>query len=185
VAWVANGGVYGNPIVLPANIFASGVDLSQFSSAAGVAVPGAGEIIVVGEAEAGDGTLHAALWRSTNGGANFSTADLGVDFIAYAVNSTRQVVGESAALTPVSWAVDAQGVAAAPVSLAAAGSAVAGNENGRVAGWSGATDLATVWNGTTPATMFATESQAFGLNNDAQPLVVGRAGSAGFVKRVN
>jgi len=188
VVWAAeaNGEYLAAPTVLPVNIFASGADLSPFSSASGVARAGADEILVVGEAEAGNGTLHAALWRSTNGGAVFTAVDLGAGHIALAVNSARQVVGENdTTLAPVSWAVNAQGVATAPVALAAAGSAVAVNENSRIAGWSGATRLATVWSGTTPATLYATESQAYGLNNDTQPLVVGRIGSLGFVKRVN
>jgi len=187
VAWLGDGlGSFGAPVLLPVNVFAVGIDLSSFSSAAGVARVGTDEILIVGEAVAGDDTVHAALWRSTNAGATFAASDLGADFIAYAVNGLRQVAGErDSTLAPFTWAVDASGVAAAPVSLAAVGSAVAINENGRIAGWSGATDLATVWNGTTPATLFTTVSQAFGLNNEAEPLVVGRSGSQGFVKRVN
>jgi uncharacterized membrane protein len=188
VIWAANeAGVFvAAPTVLPANIFASGADLSPFSAANGIARAGANEILVVGEAEAGNGTIHAALWRSTNGGAIFTPVDLGAEHIALAVNSARKIVGENdTTLAPVSWQVNAQGVVAAPVTLADAGSAVAVNENGRVAGWSGASDRATVWNGTTPATLFDTVSQAFALNNDIQPLVVGREGSQGFIKRTN
>jgi hypothetical protein len=69
--------------------------------------------------------------------------------------------------------------------LAAAGCAVAVNENGRVAGWSGISDRATVWNGTTPAMLFNTVSQAYSLNNELQPLAVGRVGNQGFIKRIN
>jgi uncharacterized membrane protein len=188
VLWTAEGS--GNflaaPLELPVNIFASGTALSPFSAANGIARVGAGEILVVGEAETGNGALHAALWRSTNGGATFSPIDLGADHIAYAVNGSRQVVGESdAVLAPVVWSVSDQGVASAPVSLAAAGSAVAVNENGLIAGWSGTpTDLATVWEGATPTTLFTTVSQAYGMNNETQPLVVGRSGDQGFVTRV-
>lgn len=188
VVWRADGnGAFGvAPTVLPVNIFANGAILSPFNAANGIARVGAAEILVVGEAEAGNGTLHAALWRSVDGGATYAPIDLGASHIAYAVNSARQVVGETDdTLAPVSWSVSDQGVAAAPVALAAAGSAVAVNDNNRIAGWSGTPDLATVWNGTAPATLFTSESQANGLNNDVQPLVVGRNGSAGFVKRVN
>jgi hypothetical protein len=188
VVWVAepSGEYLDPPMVLPVNIFASGVDLSPYSSASGAARPSVDEFLVVGEVEAGDGTIHAALWRSTDRGVTFTPVDLGAGHIALAVNNARQVVGENdSTLAPVSWQISELGVATAPVSLAAAGSAVAINENGRIAGWSGATSLATVWSGTTPATLYTTESQAYGLNNDTQPLVVGRTGSLGFVKRVN
>lgn len=188
VIWAANeaGAFVAAPKVLPANIFASGADLSPFSAANGIARAGANEILVVGEAEAGNGTIHAALWRSTDGGTIFTPVDLGVEHIALAVNSSRKIVGENdTTLAPVSWQVNDQGVATAPVPLADDGSALAVNANGRVAGWSGASDRATVWNGTTPATLFNTVSQAFALNNDLQPLVVGREGNQGFIKRVN
>ena len=187
VIWAANdaGGFVTQPTVLPVNIFASDANPRPFSSANGIARAGANEILVVGEAEAGN-TIHAALWRSTDGGAIFSPVDLGAEHIALAVNSARKIVGENdTTLAPVSWQVNDQGVVAAPVTLSTAGSAVAVNENGRVAGWSGTSDRATVWNGTTPATLFNTVSYAFGLNNDPQPLVVGRDGSQGFIKRVN
>lgn len=189
VLWTADGG--GNfttpPTVLPVNIFARGTDLSQYSLASGIArVPATNEILVAGEAEAGDGILHAALWRSTDGGATFGAIDLGAGYVAIAVNGNRQVVGETeTGPAPVRWTVSAGGVASAPTSLATAGSAVAINSNGRIAGWSGAADRATVWNGTTPTTLFTTESRAFGLNNDAEPMVVGRNGSTAFVKRIN
>lgn len=189
VIWVADtqGDFTNPPQVLPfVNVFASDGVQSTFSSASGVARISATEILVVGEAEAGDGTIHAALWRSTNNGVNFSASSLGADHLAYAVNNDRQVVGENDAdLSPVMWTVSELGVAAAPVSLGTAGSAVAINENGRAAGWSGASPNATVWTGTAPATLYSTESQAYGLNNDVQPLVVGREGGQGFVKRVN
>ncbi len=187
VIWAAdgNGDFVTPPTVLPVNIFASGSDLSPFSSAGGVARAGTEEILVVGEAEAGDGTLHAALWRSINGGASFAAIDLGADHIAIAVNGARQVVGESDSdLSPVLWAITDQGLASAPVSLETSGSAVAINENGRITGWSGEVDLATIWAETTPNTLYETESRAYGLNNDDLPLVVGRNGSQGFVKRV-
>lgn len=185
VIWIADEqGTFAAPVQLPVNIFASGTDLSPFSSASGVARVGTDEILVVGEAEAGDGTLHAALWRSTNGGATFTPVDLGADHIAFAVNSARLIAGENdATLAPVSWSVDAAGAAAAPVSLADSGSAVAVNENGRIAGWSA--NNATVWDGAASATLFETASQAYGLNNDDQPLVVGNNNGQGFVKRVN
>lgn len=188
VIWVADAGDFTAvvPQVLPVGVFAVGGDLSTFSAANGVARNGANEILVVGEAEAGDGTLHAALWRSTNNGGSFTASSLGADHIAYAVNSGRQVVGESdTTLSPVLWTVSDLGVAGAPVSLAAAGSAVAINENARIAGWTGATPNAAVWNGLVPATLFNTASQAYGLNNEIQPLVVGREGNFAFVKRVN
>jgi len=96
------------------------------------------------------------------------------------------VVGENlATLSPVSWTVSAAGVAGPPISLAAAGSAVAINDLGRIAGTSGSPGLATVWSGTTPTAQYTTASQAFGLNNATQPLVVGQVGSQGFVKRAN
>jgi uncharacterized membrane protein len=188
VLWAANssGDFVVDPKVLPVNIFANGADLSPFSSANGVARAGTDEILVVGEAEAGNGKLHAALWRSTNGGTSFTPVDLGAEHVALAVNSARKVVGENdTTLAPVSWTVNAQGVATKPVALAATGSAVAVNENGRVAGWSGISDRATVWNGTTPAMLFNTVSQAYSLNNELQPLAVGRVGNQGFIKRIN
>lgn len=188
VIWVADasGEFVDPPTLLPGTIFASGTEQSRFNSASGVTRVAGDEILVAGEAVAGNGTPHAALWRSVDGGTSFSAVDLGADFVAYAVNSSRQVVGETDdTLAPVAWSISDQGVAAAPVALAAAGSAVAINENGRIAGWSGATNLATVWNAATPETLFASLSQAFGLNNAQQPLVVGRVASAGFVKVVN
>lgn len=188
VLWMADGaGAFlAAPTVLPANIFASGIDLSQFSSASGVARVGAAEILVAGEAEAGNGVLHGALWRSVNGGTTFTAVDLGVDQVAYAVNSSRQVVGENLAiLAPVSWTISSAGAASAPLDLAAAGSAVAINELGRIAGTSGSPGLATVWSETTPTTQYTSASQAFGLNNAIQPLVVGQVGNLGFVKRAN
>ncbi len=101
--------------------------------------------------------------------------------------SPVKIIGESdSVLAPVRWSVSVQGVASVPVSLAASGSAVAINDDGRIAGWSGPGSIATVWNDATPATLFTTAtSQAFGLNNEFQPLVVGRNGDQGFVKRVN
>jgi len=187
VAWLADGqGIYGAPILLPVSLFATGADLSPFNSAAAVARVGTNEILVVGEAVSGDDTIHAALWRSHNGGVNFTASDLGTDHVALAVNGSRQVVGEKdSTLAPVSWAIDAQGVFSPPTSLAVAGGAVAVNENGRMAGWSGGVGQATIWNGTTPSLLFTTASQAFGLNNETAPLVVGRNGNQGFVKRVN
>jgi uncharacterized membrane protein len=181
-----NGNFTAAPAVLPVTAFASGGDLSRFSSASGVARAGAREILVAGEAVDGTGTLHAVLWRSVNGGTSFSAIDLGEDHAAYAVNSARQVAGENdLSLAPVSWSVSDQGVATAPVALAAAGSAQAINNNGRIAGWSGVSPRASVWLGTAATTLFSTESQAYGLNNEVQPLVVGRVGNQGFVKRVN
>ena len=89
--------------------------------------------------------------------------------------------------SPITWTITAGGAASAPTSLGATGSAVAVNANSRVAGWigTGTAARATVWNGASATALFSTESQALGLNNDAQPLVVGRSGSQGFVKRVN
>lgn len=188
VLWMANGaGAFlSAPTVLPVNSFASGADLSLFSSASGVARVGTTEILIAGEAEAGNGDLHGALWRSADGGTSFAAVDLGLDRPAYAVNGSRQVVGENlATLSPVSWTISPAGVAGAPVALAAAGSAVAINDSGRIAGTSGTPGLATVWSGTTPTPQYTTASQAFGLNNDAQPLVVGQVGLQGFVKRAN
>ncbi|MEZ4601115.1 MAG: hypothetical protein R2940_15100 [Syntrophotaleaceae bacterium] len=188
VVWVSDGaGGFNAPVALPVNVFAVGGVLSQFSAANGVARVGTtDEILVVGEALDGDNILHAVLWRSVNNGATYTASSLGEDHIAYAVNGNRLVVGESdIALSPVSWTVNDAGVAAAPVSLAAAGSAVAVNENSRIAGWTGATPIAAVWSGTVPANVFAVESQAFNLNNDVEPLVVGRQGAVAFIKRVN
>ena len=141
---------------------------------------------MVGEVESGNGIMHAGLWRSVNGGSSFSAVDLGNDYVAYGVNGNRRVVGESDRdQAPVAWDISAQGVASAPISLAAAGSAVAINSNGRIAGWTGATSLASVWLGNTPTALYATQSQAYGINNEVQPLVVGRSGNAGFVKRAD
>lgn len=188
VIWQAdgNGDFVDSPVVLPVNIFASSGVVSHFSAANGVARVDALEILVVGEAIAGNGDIHAALWRSTDGGAGFVPVNLGVDYVANAVNSARQVAGEAdATLSPVTWTISELGVASAPVDLAAAGSAVAINENGRVAGWSEVAELATVWDGLTAKTLFNTASQAYGLNNDTQPLVVGQEGGQGFIKRAN
>lgn len=185
VLWIADAqGAFALPVQLPVSLFAKGTDLSPFSSASGVARAGAAEILVVGEVEAGGGKLHAALWRSENGG-DFSVVDLGVDHAAYAVNSSRQIVGETDdTLAPVSWRVSEQGIISGPLALAEAGSAVAVNETGRIAGWSGIPGQASVWSGDTSLALFDTASQAYGLNNDLQPLVVGRNGNQGFVKRV-
>lgn len=189
VIWIADaqGDFVSSAQVLPFAAFAVGSELSRFSSASGVAKIGATEILVVGEAEAGDLSMRAALWRSTNSGATFAASSLGTDYLAYSVNSSRQAVGENdSTLAPVRWSINADGVASAPESLGTSGSAVDINDNGRVAGWTGAvTPLATVWSGTTPATISTQEGQAYGLNNDTQPLVVGHEGGKGFVKRAN
>ncbi|KIH77780.1 hypothetical protein SAMN05660860_01277 [Geoalkalibacter ferrihydriticus] len=186
VFWIADGqGNFGAAQVLPFAAFAVGGEASRFSSASGVAKVGSGEILVVGEAEAGDLSMRAALWRSTNNGATFTAINLGTDHLAYAVNENGLVVGESDLVgAPVMWTVTG-GVVSGPVALGTAGSAVAVNENGRIAGWTGDLPRATLWSGTAPATLFNTASEAYGLNNDTQPLVVGREGSKGFVKRVN
>ncbi len=188
VIWIADalGDFVASPQVLPFNAFAVGAEPSTFSVASGVARISATEILVVGEAEAGDGVVHAALWRSTNNGANFAASSLGADHIAYAVNGAGIVVGENdSTLSPVRWTVD-QGIAGAPVSLGAAGNAVAINENGRAVGWIGdLTPNAAVWSGLAATALYNTESQAYGLNNDLQPLVVGREGGQGFIKRAN
>ena len=86
VLWMANdaGAFLAAPTVLPTNIFASGADLSRFSSASGVARVGTTEILIVGEAEAGNGNLHGALWRSADGGTSFAAVDLGFDQIGRA-----------------------------------------------------------------------------------------------------
>ena len=191
VVWVGDGaGNFGLPVVLPVNVFSGGLGISPFSSASAVARVGA-EIWVAGEALDGAGVLHAALWRSNDGGILFTAVDLAaageVGSAAYGVGAGGQIVGESetaAGFVPVRWVSNGAG-GYTRTSLAAAGGAVAVNDNGRAAGWSGSTDLATVWNNTTPATLFSTQSQAYSLNNSLQPLVVGRSGSFGFVKRVN
>lgn len=188
VLWSATGSAFVNPPnLLPVNIFANGSTLSPFSSASGVARVGAAEILVVGEVERGNGNIHAGLWRSVNAGASFSAVDLGNDYVAYAVNGNRRVVGESDSdQAPVAWDISAQGVASAPISLAPAGGAVAINSNSRIAGWTGATtSLASVWLGNTPTALFASPSLAYGITNEVQPLVVGRNGNAGFVKRAD
>lgn len=186
VIWIADDqGNFGAAQVLPFTAFAVGGEASRFSSASGAAKVGAGEILVVGEAEAGDLSVRAALWRSTNNGASFTATNLGTDHLAYAVNENGLVVGESDLDgAPVRWTVTG-GVVAGPVALGAVGSAVAVNENDRIAGWTGESPRATVWSGATPATLFNVASEAYGLNNDTQPLVVGREGSKGFVIRVN
>jgi uncharacterized membrane protein len=194
VIWAANpaGGAptasgYEAPAILPVSIFTTGAGSSPYSSPNSVVQIGTDEVLVVGEAEDGDGTTHAALWRSVDGGAIFSPIDLGADQIASGVNASRLIVGEAiTGLAPQAWQVDPSGVPGTPVSLGATGgSALAINANGRIAGWSGATGVATVWSGTTPAGLFGTASQAFSLNNEPQPLVVGHNGSFGFVKRAN
>jgi uncharacterized membrane protein len=189
VIWVAdgNGDFLTAPTVLPQGAFTTGLGPSLFASARSVARVGLEEILVVGEAEDGDGDTHAALWRSTDSGAIFAATDLGLDRLANGVNSQRLVVGEAnirPTANPVSWAVSDTGVAGAAVSLAAAGSALAVNEDGRIAGSSGAPALATVWTGTTPVPFYGAPSEAFNLNNSVQPYVVGRSGNFGFVKRV-
>jgi len=190
VVWVADG-ITGDfltaPTVLPQGAFTTGLGPSLFASARSVARVGLDEILVVGEAEDGDGDTHAALWRSTDSGAIFAATDLGLDRLANGVNSSRLVVGEANIRTtanPVSWSVSDTGVAAAPVSLASAGGALAVNEDGRIAGSSGTPGLATIWTGTTPVPFYSAPSEAFSLNNDLVPYVVGRSGSFGFVKRV-
>lgn len=185
VIWIADGrGAFVNPpVVLPFAAFAVSGELSRYSSASGVARVGASEILVVGEAEAGDLTMRAALWRSINNGSTFTASSLGTDYVAFAVNESGKVVGESES-APVMWTVTG-GVASAPVALADSGSAVAINENGRAAGWTGLDPRAAVWNDSTPSPLFTTSSQAFGLNNNTQPLVVGRLGNQGFIKRVD
>lgn len=191
VLWTANAqGAFGDPIVLPVTAFATAEGPSLYSSASGVARVGT-EIWVVGEAENGDGDVRAVLWRSADGTA-FTATGLGaagdVGSAAYAVSGSGQIAGEAetaaGTFVPVSWVADGTG-GFARTTLAASGSAVAVNEGGRIAGSSGASARATVWTGAVPATLFDTVSQAYGLNNAAQPLVVGTVGGQGFVKRVN
>lgn len=191
VLWTANAqGAFGNPIVLPVTAFATAEGPSIYSSASGVARVGT-EIWVVGEVEDGDGEVRAVLWRSSNG-TTFTATDLGaagdVGSAAYAVSGSGQIAGEAetaaGTFVPVSWAADGTG-GFARTELAASGSAVAINQNNRIAGSTGSSARATVWTGAVPATLFDTVSQAYGLNNAAQPLVVGTVGGQGFVKRVN
>jgi len=192
VIWRADGaGQFSTPPqVLPFTVFAVGGESSTFSSASGVDRVGSA-IWVVGEAENGIGIMRAALWRSADG-TIFTATDLGLvgeaGSSAYAVNSNSHIVGEvetdAGNFVPVLWTADGLG-GFSRTALAANGSAVAINENDRIAGWSGPSDLATVWSGTTPETLYSTASWAYGLNNNAQPLVVGRSGGMGFVKRVN
>lgn len=138
---------------------------------------------MVGEAEAGDGTPLGSLWRSTINGQVFSATTLGVDYIAYAVNGDRQVVGENTAEgAPVLWSVNDQGIPGGPFNLTEQGTAVAINENGRVVGWTGTTPNATLWAGILTTTLYNNASQAY--DNEIQTLVVGRVGNEGFVRRV-
>jgi hypothetical protein len=186
VIWVADaqGDFTSPPAVLPFAAFAVAGEISRYSSANGVARSGATEILVVGEAEAGDRTMRGALWRSINSGATFTASSLGTDYIAHAVNGNGLIVGEfDTDAVPVMWTVT-EGIASAPVLLAGTGSAVAINENGRIAGWMGIDPNAAVWTDQTPDAVFDTSSQAFGLNSHTAPLVVGRKGSQGFIKRV-
>jgi uncharacterized membrane protein len=146
---------------------------------------------IAGELENRNGRLHAVVWvPDANGG--YLAADV-LDLrsggeagsAAYAINVSNEVVGERETTTgvyhPVLWADP--GVAD-PVSLAATGGAVAINEGALIAGYSGTSPRATVWTGiTATASLFATESQAYGVNNGS--LVVGREGSKGFVRRLN
>ncbi len=191
VIWMADaqGTFSAPPSVLPVNIFAVDQVLSTFSSAGGVARVGS-EIWVAGEALDGTGRLHAALWRSADQ-TTFSATDLAdtaeIESAAYAVNANGLIVGEAevpAGLVPVQWSADGQG-GFQRTSLAAAGSAAAVNLDNRTAGWSGTPSTATVWDLTVGEMLFATESWAYNLNDALQPLVVGRNGSYGFIKRVD
>ena len=132
--------------------------------------------------------------RESNDEVIFTATDLGqageTGSSAYGVNDNGWIVGESedaVGFTPIRWEDDGFG-GFMRVALAAEGTALAVNDNDRSAGWSGALGVATVWDAATPpaaATLFGTASQAYSLNNDLQPLVVGRNGATGFIKRAN
>lgn len=191
VIWVADaqGSFSTAPLVLPVTIFSSGAALSDFSSAYGVARVGS-EIWVVGEASDGLGVAHAALWRSADGSV-FNATDLGaageLASMANAVNAAGQIAGESetaGGVAPILWTATGTGTFQR-TSMGASGRALAANDLGRFAGWAGSPGLATLWTGTTPAALYDSESQAYALNGLTQPVVVGRSGAVGFVKRCN
>lgn len=192
VIWVADaqGEFNGTPVVLPSNIFSSSEGISRFSSANSVALFG-NQIWVVGEAEDGGRTSHAALWRS-NDRVVFQATDLCRDLgiVANGVSSQGWIVGEiesetATGFTPILWTAAALGIYDW-INLAPEGVAVAVNNNDRIVGWSGAAGLATVWTETqVPETLFVDASQAYSLNNNLEPMVVGRNGDLGFVIRVN
>jgi hypothetical protein len=119
VLWVGLEGVFATPpLVLPFTVFDSGVEPSRFSSAYGVARVSGTEILVVGEAESGNGAINAALWRSTNNGASFTATNIGTGYVANGVNSAGRIVGEAdGTSSPVTWTVAANGQVSAPVQL--------------------------------------------------------------------
>ena len=180
------------PVALPVDVFTTGTLTdplpSTFSTASSVNDDG----WVVGTAEDGDGVAHAVLWQPF--GAAFTTIDLRTggeeSSSAFAINSLGQLAGESELVagefSAVLWADDGTGeFKRATLEGTATASAI--NDSGRVAGAATAAPLATVWDSTlTPATqvsLFNTDSQAYGINSDN--LVVGRNGTAGFIKKIN
>lgn len=176
------------PQTLPVNIFASGDNLSTFSSASGINNAG----WVVGIAEDGDGISHAALWRPNTTTGIYAATDLRsgseTGSIAYAISPTGQIVGESEVsdgiFVPVLWTEQTTNVFTR-TSLAAAGSASAINAANRAAGWTGASPRATIWAlpaGTT-VTLSTAASQVYGINDNN--LVVGVNGGKGFVLKVD
>lgn len=194
VLWrVDDQGDVGDPQLLPVSFFTKvtgqGTLFSTFSSASGV--NNAGQI--AGEVEDGEGALHAVIWEPTGAGGYLAVDLRGggeVGSSAIAINTDGVVTGEweksPGLFIPAIWAKTAEGEYKR-TSLAEAGSAAAVNDSGRIAGWSGIPDQATVWKtaGLTSETLFTTKSQAYGINDAAQPLVVGRQGSTGFIKRIN
>jgi hypothetical protein len=185
-------------IELPFAIDADAVSPNFTSSAYGVgnAVNDAGWI--AGELENKNGRLHAVIWVPSLGG-GYLAADA-IDLrsggeegsAAYAINAANEVVGERegdpGVFEPTLWTHDGGTPGEFKfTSLAADGSAVAINENGIIAGWvgTGALARASVWEGNTTTNLFTTESQAYGMNNVDEPMVVGRNGSIGYVKKAN
>lgn len=162
---------------------------------------------VVGEMIDAEGIAQAVLWRWTPPAGdipgNYAPVFLGMGNLTgfdhamaldLASGEPLVVVGEVAddgnggLSQAVRWVVD--GTTVTFTNLGAAdrsSSAAAVNTAGRVAGWesnASAVSLATVWNKTPGKTaLLNTSSQAFGINDNN--LVVGRSGSAGFVKKVN
>jgi hypothetical protein len=150
---------------------------------------------VVGESITGGGMVRATLWEVNAGvpgpaialevlPGHLKSLALGVDELGRIVGESEDSNGDA---TAVLWRPKAQGVGYdAPVSLGANSSAQAINEDNRIAGYTGATSEAAVWdtrlkNPTNfdkilDGTGF---SQAYGMNESS--IVVGIAGNQGFV----
>jgi len=148
--------------------------------------------IVVGESETATGVTHAAAWLVSGGAKTAGPVDLGIitvadtRSIAFGVDSTGRVVGESVAQDGTThaglWILNPATLApATKTDLGANGTAYAINDSNRIAGRLGTTDLATVWdtrNAALPNGAVAdavTFSQALGINNGN--MMVGTSGT--------